>query len=115
MRTAGFAAAGVGAIGLVTFAVLGSMSNSTFHDLEDSCTDGVCPPSRADDIDSGQSQQTVATVAAVIGVVGVAAGATLLTLSYTSKSGSDQGATAKAPASVEASLGLGSIAVRGSF
>ena len=115
MRVAGFAAGGIGALGLVTFAVLGSMSSSTFDDLEQSCKGGVCPASRAGDIDGGRSQQTVANIGAAVGALGLAAGITLVTLSYTSRSKADDGATPASSATVHASLGLGSVALRGSF
>jgi hypothetical protein len=125
MRLAGYGAAGVGVLGLVGFAVLGSLNNAKFSDLEEQCQSGTCPAGASEDVSSGKSLQTGANVMAVIGIVGVAAGATLITLSYTMEDTpadatkrSAAKAPAKAPAKareVSVGVGLGSVDVRGSF
>jgi hypothetical protein len=55
LRPWAFVAGGVGVVGLATFGVFGSMSRSTFSELEDACPNGVCPPERQDDIDKGKT------------------------------------------------------------
>jgi hypothetical protein len=85
LRPWAFVAGGVGAAGLVTFAIFGAMSSSTFDDLKSACGNGPCPANRQNDIDKGRTQQTVANVGLVIGVLGVAAGATLFVLSIPPK------------------------------
>lgn len=116
MRLAGYGAAGVGVLGLVGFAVLGSLNNAKFSDIEDKCAGGTCPAGTADDVSTGKSLQTGANVMAVVGIVGVAAGATLITLSYTMES-PQADAPSPAPASPQVSLAVGpaSVEVRGSF
>ncbi len=103
-RTLAYVAGGVGAAGIVTFAVFGLMNNSTYSSLEEDCTAGRCPPERADDIDSGRTYQTLANVGLAVGVIGLGAGATLFVLS--SSSGSE---------SVSARLSPSSVTVGGKF
>jgi tetratricopeptide (TPR) repeat protein len=81
LRPYAYVAGGIGAAGLLTFAVAGAMSNATYSALENDCGDGPCPPSKADDISAGRTQQTIANVGLVIGLLGVAAGTTLFVLS----------------------------------
>jgi len=111
MRIGAFAAAGVGVAGFVTFAVAGSMSNSTFDKLKENCGNSPCPPAFAGDVDKGKTQQTVANVGLIIGAVGVAAGATLFVLSLRKKPAAD--ADAAPPTALM--IGPGSLGVRGSF
>lgn len=85
LRPWAFVAGGVGAAGLLTFAIAGSMSNATFDDLKKACGGGPCPADRSDDISAGRSQQTIANVGLVVGIVGVAAGVTLFVLSMPPK------------------------------
>jgi hypothetical protein len=80
MRTAAYVAGGVGAAGLLTFAIAGSLARSKYNTLQDECA-GPCPPSRQDDIDAGRRDQTIANVGVVVGLVGIGAGATLWVLS----------------------------------
>jgi hypothetical protein len=81
LRTWAYVAGGVGAAGLVTFAITGVMARSTYNDLNNACQGGPCPPDKTGEISSGKTQQTVANVGLVIGIAGVAAGATLFVLS----------------------------------
>jgi hypothetical protein len=81
LRPAGIAVGAVGVAGFVMFAVAGSMSKSTYSNLEKECGAGPCPTSRAGEISSGRTQQTLANVGLVLGVVGVAAGTTMVVLS----------------------------------
>jgi hypothetical protein len=78
MRLAGVTAAGVGAAGLVMFAVTGVMAKGKYNSLKNACGDRPCTdPKYSGDIDSGKTLQTVANVGLVIGVVGVVGGGAL--------------------------------------
>jgi hypothetical protein len=79
MRPAAFVAGGVGAAGLVMFAVGGAIANGTYSKLKSECG-GPCPADRASDVSAGKTEQTVANVGLALGVVGVAAGVTLFVL-----------------------------------
>jgi len=80
LRPSAYVAGGVGAAGLLTFAVSGLLARSTYDDLQSRCG-GHCPPDKAGEIASGKTEQTVANVGLVLGVLGAAAGATLFVLS----------------------------------
>jgi hypothetical protein len=80
-RTLAYVAGGVGIAGLLTFAIFGSMNNSTFSDLEDQCPNRVCPAKLKDDADAGQTYQTVANVGLFVGVIGLATGGVFYYLS----------------------------------
>lgn len=108
MRPAAYVAGGVGAVGIVMFAVGGAMANHTYSTLESECG-GPCPADRASDVSAGKTQQTVANVGLVVGVVGVAAGATLFVLS-----GRHAGSKGRA-ASSEVVLGPGFTGLKGRF
>jgi hypothetical protein len=105
-RTAAFVAAGVGVVGLATFAIFGAMSNSKYNDLKSACNGGPCPASRQGDIDTGKRDQRIANVALVFGVLGAGAAVTLFILSQPKKS------QAPAAALVVGPLELG---LRGAF
>jgi hypothetical protein len=111
LRLAAYVSGGVGALGLVTFAIFGAMHASKHGDLEDSCPGGVCPPDRQGDIDDGQTFQTVANVGFAVGMVGLAAGTTLFILSqpeltFSAKLGES---------GPNLAVGPGSVTVKGSF
>jgi hypothetical protein len=80
-RTWAYVAGGVGAAGLITFAVFGTMAKSTYDDLNGACPNGACPPDKAGAISSGKSQETIANVGLAVGVVGLGAAAGLYFLS----------------------------------
>jgi hypothetical protein len=107
LRIGAIAAAGVGVVGMVIFAVQGSASNATFDNLKEKCG-GPCPPEFAADVDKGRSQQTVANVGLVIGIAGLAAGGTLFALSMRKKPDTTQPQTMWL-------IGPGSLGVRGTF
>lgn len=87
-RYIGIGSAVVGAAGIATLAVFGSLSKSRFDDLSDECGDEPCPASKQSDIDEGRTYQTVANVGLVVGAVGLTAGATFLILGWPSDEGS---------------------------
>jgi hypothetical protein len=108
LRPFSYVAGGVGVAGFATFAIFGIMSNSTYSDLKSACpsSQGGCPPSKKDEVSSGQTQQTIANVGLVVGLAGLAAGGTLLVFSLTSK----------APvANAAVVIGPGYLGVRGSL
>lgn len=107
MRIGSFVAAGVGVAGFALFAIEGSMSKSTYDDLQKTCG-GPCPADRADDIDKGKTQQTLANVGLVVGAVGIAAGATLFVLSLRGGKKSDAPQTSLV-------VGPSALGVRGTF
>ena len=80
LRTFAYVAGGIGAAGLLTFAVAGILAHSTYEDLQSRCG-GPCPPDKAGEIASGRTQQTVANLGLAWGLVGVATGVTLFVLS----------------------------------
>jgi hypothetical protein len=80
-RAWAYAAGGVGAAGLLTFALFGSMARSTYNDLQTTCNSGPCPPSKTDEIASGKTKQTIANVGLAVGIIGAAAGVTIFVLS----------------------------------
>lgn len=108
MRTAAYISGGVGAAGLVTFAVAGSMARSQYATLRDECA-GPCPQ-RQSEIDAGRRSQTVANVGLAIGAAGVATGVVLYFLSQPKSE-------AEREPSFEAGVAAGPawIGVRGSF
>jgi hypothetical protein len=108
LRIGAIAAAGVGVVGMILFAVQGSASNTTFDNLTVKCG-GPCPQSFASDVDKGRTQQTVANVGLGIGIVGLAAGATLFVLSMKKKQ-----PDATQPQTTWL-IGPGSLGVRGTF
>lgn len=80
-RTYAYVAGGVGAVGLITFGIFGSMAASTYSDLKGECGGRPCPESKRSDVESGQKSQTIANIGLAVGVIGVAAGVTLFVLS----------------------------------
>lgn len=80
MRTAAYIAGGLGAAGLATFAVAGSMARSQYATLQDECG-GPCPASRQSDIDAGRRSQTIANVGLAVGAVGLGTGTVLYLMS----------------------------------
>jgi hypothetical protein len=87
LRTWSYISAGVSVVGIVTFAVAGTMSNSTYSDLQAQCH-GPCAPGSANqaEVNRGNTQQTVADVGLVVGLVGAAAAVTLFVMSLPTKS-----------------------------
>ena len=79
IRTAGFAVAGIGVVGVVVFAITGSMAKSKFSTIEDECGHTRCVGAQCqDEIDSGKTLTTLANVGLVTGIVGIAAGGAMI-------------------------------------
>jgi len=77
----GYAAGGVGLIGLGVFTVAGLKAKSTYLSLQSDCGNGCVDAAHHDSIDSGKRYQTAANIGLAIGLIGAAACGTLLTLS----------------------------------
>jgi hypothetical protein len=96
LRTYAYVAGGVGAAGLLTFAILGAMAHSDYSDLQSACGGGPCPASKSDEISSGKTKQTVANVGLAVGIAGAAVGATLFVISLKQGSANDRPAPSAA-------------------
>ncbi len=66
---------GVGAAGLLTFAVFGAMANSAYSDAEQTCLASGCDEG---ELDTVSTRNTVADIGLIVGVAGVVAGTTWL-------------------------------------
>lgn len=78
---------GLGIVGVGVGSVTGIMSISKVGDVKKDCTNNVCSPSRAGDIDSAKSLGTISTIAFIAGGVGVGAGIIGLVLQSKQSSG----------------------------
>jgi hypothetical protein len=108
LRPYAFAAAGVAAAGLATFAVAGIMANGTYSKLKDACGSAPCPPGHASDISAGRTQQTVANVGLVVFGVAALAGVTLFVVSMPKK-------TATSAATARFTAGPSFVGLKGDF
>jgi hypothetical protein len=111
LRPLFYATAGLAVVGLATFVIAGSMSNSTFSKLEDSCGAGPCPPGHEDDISSGKTQQTFANIGLAVFAVSAAASVTLFVVGSPKKAA----ATAAAPATARLTAGPSFVGLQGAF
>ncbi|HTQ05704.1 MAG TPA: hypothetical protein VMI54_17700 [Polyangiaceae bacterium] len=83
LRIGGFVAAGVGGVGLVTFAIGGLEAKSEHDRLAKECGTTPCvDAAHQREVDRGKSWQTVANAGLVVGAVGAAASVTLLYFGY---------------------------------
>jgi hypothetical protein len=81
LRPLSYAAAGIGGAGIVTFGVLGALSNAQFAKLDEGCpTRSQCSSALKANADRGQTYQTLANVSLGIGVAALAAGVVLWVL-----------------------------------
>jgi hypothetical protein len=101
-----YAAAGLGAAGLVVGGVMGGLALSTRDDLVAQCGEAPCPQ-RTDDIDKGEGFQLGANISFIAGGALLATGVVLF---FTAPSDEDDD-----EAAVSVSLGPGHINLRGRF
>jgi hypothetical protein len=79
LRTAGYAVAGLGLVGWVTFAVAAPMADDKYRTVLKACGGTRCTdPSYAGQISAGKTLDTVASLGLVTGLVGAAAGAAMI-------------------------------------
>lgn len=109
-KTLTWVAGGVGLVGVATFVVFGSLSASKFKNLEDACPQNHCDPNLENDKNTGKTFQTVANVGLVTGAVGIASAITLFAIG-----GGSEAAHGDQPAHAKLELGLGRVALSGSF
>jgi hypothetical protein len=101
-----------GGIGLVLFTGLGIANASLHNDVSKQCPNQRCPESLRSDVEEGRRLQLGANVSLGIGLVGLAAGAGFLVPTFFApKRRSDEGTAG----SLGVKLGVGSLAVGGSF
>jgi hypothetical protein len=81
LRPVAYAAAGVGAVGLVVWGALGVKASQRYDDLRRQCG-GRCPPSLQDQVDAGRLETAGSRAGLAVGILGLAAGATLWTTDY---------------------------------
>lgn len=105
--TYGFAAGGLGLVGLGVFAVAGYQTRSTFDQLRAECSRGCSDIDHRNSINSGKTYQTVANVALAIGAAGALASATLFYIGFSSKG--------RAKSSVELTASAAGISCQGRF
>jgi len=115
LRPYAYAAAGVGAAGLLTFAIAGILSDVTYGDLGSECGSGPCPASKQSEVSRGQTEQTLADVGLALGLAGLAGGVTLFVLSLPPKK--EKGPEPAPPPAPTADVSLlpGGFSLRGSF
>lgn len=78
-RTAGFVVAGLGAAGLVTFAITGALANSKYDSVSKACGGTHCAdPAYSSQIGAGKTLDTVANVGLATGLLGAAGGALMI-------------------------------------
>lgn len=105
---------GVGAVGLGVGAIFGAMALGEKGQLDDLCpTKSTCQASATDSIDAGKTYGTVSTIGFVVGGVGVVAGAVMLATGWPKVSSGS--AAAHRGIKVEPRIGLGSVALGGTF
>lgn len=110
-RTAAYVAGGVGVVGVLTFVVFGAMNNAKFHDVENQCTNNVCPASLEAEANTGQTYQTIANIGLGIGIVGLAAGGALYYLDTRER----RPGAAGPPTTTYVAVSPGFVTVKGSF
>lgn len=105
-RTVGSWAFGLGGLGVITSLSTGLVAwiqHGT--QIEDQCTDGVCPTAMKDSVNRYKTTAKVATISGVLGVALIGTGTVLYRFAP----------KAKSPTSVGVSVGAGSIALGGAF
>ena len=81
LRNAGFGVLGVGAVGLLTFAIAGSLALSSAGELEDTCAMAGRPPNCSeDDIGPLETRMLAADIGLGIGLVAATAGVIMVIL-----------------------------------
>jgi hypothetical protein len=110
MRIGSYVGFGVGVVGLAAGTIFALQSSSKRSEASDLCPGGACPKSKAEEVNSldsdADSAATLATVGFIVGGVGVATGVTLFILSSDDK---------KESTAIRPWVGWGSAGVSGHF
>lgn len=85
MRTVGYTSLGLGAVGLVGFAVVGSLALAQKSELDDRCPNTSCSPMYRHDVDRYDTLRTISTITLVAGASLTAVGAAFLILRPTER------------------------------
>lgn len=81
VRTLGFVTAGVGVLGIATFAVTGLMANARYSEIETECGAPPCQdPAYTERINTGMALDTAANVGLIVGIAGVVGGSLMILL-----------------------------------
>jgi len=115
LRPYAYVAAGVGALGIATFVVAGSMARSTENDLEANCPANRCPRGLEDKVDEGRTQQTVANIGLAVGIIGAATAVTLFVSDRSSPSAESARRKSKSGARLELGGSPKALFLRGVF
>ena len=107
VRGAGIAVAGLGAVGVVVFAVIGSQAKSEYDELFDKCGGVTCPDADAERIADGRTLTTAANISLGIGAALLAAGTIMIIVGGPSDDADET--------EVSLSLGLGTVGLSGRF
>ena len=106
MRTVGYTSLGLGAAGLVGFAVVGSLALAQKSKLEDHCPNTSCSPMYRDEVDRYDTLRTISTVTLVAGASLAVVGAGFLLMRPTER---------PERAELTPFIGVGSVGVRGAL
>jgi hypothetical protein len=110
-RTAAYVTWGAGAAALAAGSILGLVALRDKNDLDDRCTNNVCPPDARSQLDLAKTAGTVSTV--LFGVAG--AGLVLGTVFYFTAGPSSTAETPQASFRTRAWVGVGSVGLDGKF
>jgi tetratricopeptide (TPR) repeat protein len=102
-----YTAAGLGAVGVGSFAIFGASSRSKYDDLKSACSGNVCDASLRSKARDGRADQVLANSGLVVGVFGLTA-ATLLWLAEEPRAEGDA-------VTADVFVGPRSVALRGRF
>jgi hypothetical protein len=79
VRKVGFAVAGLGAVGFVTFGITAKLADDKYKEIFAACGGTRCTdPSYSSEISSGRALDTAATLGLIAGIAGVTAGAAMI-------------------------------------
>lgn len=96
VRKVGFAVAGLGAAGFVTFAIAAKTADDKYKDIFAACGGARCTdPTFSSEISSGRTLDTVSTIGLVAGIAGLSAGAAMIIFGGPSSGSVSAGASAQ--------------------
>jgi hypothetical protein len=105
---------GVGAAGLLSFAIFGGIALGKFNSLDADCPNRQCNIDRQGDADSGATFQAVANVSLGVGIVATCVAGAFLTWELLDDGG-DEGDASEASPQATLGFGPGSLMLNGTF